>query len=72
MQEEKGLVLSNKKIAKDTWRMEIQASLARDMKPGQFVNIQVEGFMLRRPISICSIEDTTRFVIIYKVVGDGT
>ena len=28
--------------------------------------------MLRRPISICSIEDTTRFVIIYKVVGDGT
>lgn len=72
MQKEKGLVLSNKKIAKDTWRMEIQASLARDMKPGQFVNIQVEGFMLRRPISICSIEDTTRFVIIYKVVGDGT
>ena len=72
MQEEKGLVLSNKKIAKDTWRMEIQASLARDMKSGQFVNIQVEGFMLRRPISICSIEDTTRFVIIYKVVGDGT
>ncbi|MFR6317286.1 MAG: hypothetical protein ACLUOD_14380 [[Clostridium] innocuum] len=72
MQEEKGLILSNKRIAKDTYRMEIQASIAKDMKPGQFVNVAVEGFMLRRPISICSVEDKTRFVIIYKVVGDGT
>ena len=72
MQEEKGLILSNKKLAKDTYRMEIQASIAKDMKPGQFVNVAVEGFMLRRPISICSVEDKTRFVIIYKVVGDGT
>lgn len=72
MQEEKGLILSNKKIAADTWRMEIQASMAKDMKPGQFVNVQVDGYMLRRPISICSVEDKSRFVIIYKVVGDGT
>ena len=72
MQEEKGLILSNKRIAKDTYRMEIQASIAKDMKPGQFVNVAVEVFMLRRPISICSVEDKTRFVIIYKVVGDGT
>ena len=72
MQEEKGLILSNKRIAKDTYRMEIQASIAKDMKSGQFVNVAVEGFMLRRPISICSVEDKTRFVIIYKVVGDGT
>ena len=64
MQEEKGLILSNKRIAKDTYRMEIQASIAKDMKPGQFVNVAVEGFMLRRPISICSVEDKTRFVII--------
>ena len=72
MQEERGLILSNQKIAKDTYRMEIQANIAKDMKPGQFVNVQVEGYMLRRPISICSVEDKNSFVIIYKVVGDGT
>ena len=52
MQEEKGLILSNKRIAKDTYRMEIQASIAKDMKPGQFVNVAVEGFMLRRPMAV--------------------
>lgn len=72
MQEEKGLILSNQKIAKDTYRMEIQANIAKDMKPGQFVNVQVEGYMLRRPISICSVDSKNTFVIIYKIVGDGT
>lgn len=72
MQEEQGIIISNQKIAQDTYRMEIQAGMSRDMKPGQFVNIKVEGYMLRRPISICSIEEHGRFVIIYKVVGDGT
>lgn len=71
MQEEQGIIISNQKIARDTYRMEIQAGMVKDMKPGQFVNIKVEGYMLRRPISICSIEDHS-FVIIYKVVGDGT
>lgn len=72
MQEEKGLIISNTKIAKDTYCMQIQANISKDMLPGQFVNIQVDGFMLRRPISICSIEGKNEFVIIYKVVGDGT
>ena len=49
----------------------IAADMAKDMKPGQFVNIKIDGFMLRRPISISSVEDH-KFVIVYKVVGDGT
>lgn len=68
---EKGLILSNDLIALDTYKMVIKAEMVESMKPGQFVNIKVEGYMLRRPISICSI-DTDSFVIIYKVVGDGT
>ena len=39
--------------------------------PGQFINILVEGFYLRRPISICDWDDKT-ITIIYKVVGKGT
>ena len=37
MQEERVKILSNTNIAKDTWRMELSADMAKDMKPGQFV-----------------------------------
>lgn len=72
MQIESCLVLQNEKIAKDTFLMKLQGKLAADMKPGQFVNIKLDGFMLRRPISIHSIDAKNEFSIIYKVVGDGT
>ncbi|MBQ8172422.1 MAG: dihydroorotate dehydrogenase electron transfer subunit [Mailhella sp.] len=39
--------------------------------PGQFVEISLEGFFLRRPISICDYDDSS-ITIIYKVVGQGT
>lgn len=71
MREDKGIVVSNKLIAKDTYKMVISSTLAEEMKPGQFVNIKVEGYTLRRPISISSI-DENQYTIIYKVVGDGT
>ena len=38
---------------------------------GQFVNIKLDGFFLRRPISVCDCRDG-ELVIIYKVVGTGT
>jgi len=40
-------------------------------RPGQFVNIELEGLYLRRPISICDWDDKS-ITIIYKVVGKGT
>lgn len=40
-------------------------------KPGQFMEIKLEQFFLRRPISICDVSDST-YTIIYKVVGKGT
>ena len=38
---------------------------------GQFVNIKLDGFFLRRPISVCDSEDGI-LTLIYKVVGKGT
>lgn len=64
-------ILEHEKIAMDTYRMVITSKHTKDMRPGQFVNLRIEGYSLRRPISICSIDETT-FTIIYKVVGDGT
>ena len=64
-------VLENKKIAKDVFLMVLEGDTKYITAPGQFINILVEGFYLRRPISICDYDDKT-ITIIYKVVGKGT
>ena len=64
-------VVSNKNIAKNTWEMVLSGALSAITKPGQFVNIELEGFYLRRPISVCDWSDN-ELTIIYKVVGKGT
>ena len=64
-------VLENKKIAKDVFRMVLEGDTQYITAPGQFINILVEGFYLRRPISICDWDDKT-ITVIYKVVGKGT
>ncbi len=64
-------ILSNKKIAKDVFEMVLEGDTQYITAPGQFINIQLEGKFLRRPISVCDYDDTT-VTIIYKVVGEGT
>ena len=52
----------------------MEMTLAGDnqgVKAGQFINIQIDGFYLRRPISVCEIVDGG-LKIIYKIVGKGT
>ena len=66
-----GLILENETIADETWRMRVRSALAPLAKPGQFVQIQVPGFYLRRPISVCFAKDDV-ISFVYKVVGDGT
>ncbi|NLB90226.1 MAG: dihydroorotate dehydrogenase electron transfer subunit [Clostridiales bacterium] len=39
--------------------------------PGQFVNIKIDGFFLRRPISVCSYSQG-QLTLLYKVFGAGT
>lgn len=41
------------------------------VKAGQFINIKIDGFYLRRPISVCEII-SGGLKIIYKIVGKGT
>ena len=63
-------VLTNKKIAKNTYEMVLCGDCS-DIKCGQFVNIKLDGFYLRRPISVCNVEGN-ELTLIYKVVGQGT
>ncbi len=69
----KGLftVLENKRIAESVWRLELEGDTAAIKRPGQFVNIELEGFYLRRPLSVCDWEEG-RLTLIYKTVGRGT
>ena len=62
---------SNELIARNTYEMVLTGDTSEITKPGQFVNIKLEGFFLRRPISVCHSEEG-RLVLIYKVVGEGT
>ena len=72
MKTEQAVILENVYIAKDTWKMTLQTSIAGEASCGQFVQVQVPGFYLRRPISICRIPADDRIVLVYKTVGDGT
>lgn len=69
-------IKTNEQIAKNVYRMQLGGDTA-GILPGQFVNIRVEGQFLRRPISVCNVEQplnnaTPLLTIIYKVVGVGT
>ena len=64
-------IISNKKIAKDVYKMELFGDVTAITAPGQFVNIKIDGLFLRRPISVCNCENNT-LTLIYKVVGKGT
>lgn len=72
MKEELALIKENTCIAADVFRMVLKTSAAREASCGQFVQVQVPGYFLRRPISICEIKDEDTLVLVYKVVGDGT
>lgn len=65
-------ITENIKIAKDTYKMTLEWDKAATMRPGQFVNILIDGLMLRRPISVSLVPDRRHFVIVYKTVGEGT
>lgn len=64
-------ILSNRLIASHTFEMKLECDTAAFTAPGQFVNVQVEGCYLRRPLSVCNAEDGV-LTLIYKVVGKGT
>ncbi len=64
-------IITNKKIAKNTYEMVLVGDTSHITAAGQFVNIKLDGFFLRRPISVCNLEGD-RLTLIYKVVGEGT
>ena len=64
-------ILSNEPLTDSVYQMVLGGDTSAITAPGQFVNIQLTGKFLRRPISVCDCEDG-KLTILYKVVGKGT
>ena len=64
-------IKSNRMLAKNTYEMKLLGDTSAFSAPGQFLNIKLDGFFLRRPISVCDYDENS-ITIIYKTVGKGT
>ncbi|MBO5954176.1 MAG: dihydroorotate dehydrogenase electron transfer subunit [Oscillospiraceae bacterium] len=64
-------IIDNTRLAPGVYKMRLQGDTSDITAPGQFVNIQLDGMFLRRPISVCDVQGDV-LTIIYKVVGKGT
>ena len=64
-------VTENVRIAENIRKMTLESPELEEQKPGQFVNIKLDGLYLRRPISVYDSEPG-RLAIIWKTVGKGT
>ncbi len=64
-------ILSNSALTDSVFKMVLSGDTTAITAPGQFVNIQLDGLFLRRPISVCDYDEAS-LTIVYKVVGKGT
>lgn len=64
-------VTENACIAEKIYKMILSGDISEIKAPGQFVNLKLDGFFLRRPISVCDAENNN-LTLIYKIVGKGT
>ena len=71
MKEEALTILSNEKVGLDVYLMKLQSQDKLDLKAGQFAELKIDKFYLRRPISIFEFKDN-QVGFLYKVLGKGT
>ena len=64
-------IVSNKALTDTVFQMVLKGDTTAITAPGQFVNLQLDGLYLRRPISVCDL-DGDKLTIVYKAVGKGT
>ena len=64
-------IRSNQALTDSVYKMVLAGDTSAITASGPFVNIQLDGMFLRRPISVCDYDAET-LTIIYKVVGKGT
>ncbi|MBR6088775.1 MAG: dihydroorotate dehydrogenase electron transfer subunit [Anaerolineaceae bacterium] len=71
MKQEIFTIIENKALTNSVYRLRLGGNTSAITRPGQFVNIKLEGKFLRRPISVCD-RSGSMLTLIYKTVGKGT
>jgi len=64
-------IIENRALNSSMYEMKLAGDTSAITAPGQFVNIKIDGFYLRRPISVCDSVCGV-LTILYKTVGKGT
>ena len=64
-------ISSNYQVGKDVYLMRLEGDLSSIKNPGEFVEVKLDKYYLRRPISVCDYS-STHLVLLYKVLGRGT
>ncbi len=64
-------ILKNEQVGKNVYQMVLSSDEEISYLPGQFVNLKLDQFYLRRPLSVSSY-DSHQLVLLYKVLGQGT
>jgi dihydroorotate dehydrogenase electron transfer subunit len=67
-------VTENAPLNRGVYRMTLAGDTRAFTRPGQFAQVRVPGFYLRRPLSACDWEPAVngRLTLVYKTVGQGT
>ena len=68
------VIESHEPLTQDVYHIRLSGDTRAIVRPGQFVQVQLPGFYLRRPISVCDWRPGEKGTLdlIYKVVGLGT
>ncbi|MCQ2183879.1 MAG: dihydroorotate dehydrogenase electron transfer subunit [Bacteroidales bacterium] len=65
------VIKENVLVADRTWKLTLAGDTSALRRGGQFVNIAIDGFFLRRPLA-ATMWDGEGFCVFYKTVGKGT
>ena len=64
-------IILNKQVNHDTYLMKLSGDLSSIKNSGEFIEIKLDGYYLRRPISVCDFT-SDEVTLLYKVLGHGT
>ena len=64
-------ITSNVQVGLDIFKMRLEGDLTEIKNPGEFIEITIPGYYLRRPISVNDFSEN-HVDILYKVLGHGT
>lgn len=64
-------IKENKQLSNDIYLMKLEGDLSEIKKPGEFVEIKLDNYYLRRPISVHNYSKN-ELTLLYKVLGRGT